>query len=220
MVARATTGTRTEGLRGLSELAARGWTVISSPPGPTDPVCIGHVAVGPTGAFALDVRDWPGQVTVRNDLLRENDRSRDHLVRETVAVVAGLATALPIDLRAQVRPVLVLARDEPLELTAGTLLVCSTGSLVRALTQRETVWSPDHVEFVTALLRARIDPDGAPEVPRARPRRGIAAVPAQRSGPPDHLARAGDRASGQPRRQSLPLGSVANRVRAAFRPRS
>jgi hypothetical protein len=189
---------------------------VLSPPGaePVDDVRIDHVLVGPTGAFALDVRDWPGRITVRNDLLREDDRSRDHLARETVAAVARLATALPIDLRAQVHPVVVLRRDEPLELTARTLLVCSSGSLVRALTRREPVWSRDHIEFVTAMLRARIDPDGAPVVAQARPRR--ATVPLQRTGSPGEPS---GRPGGEPAAPRL-RRQVGSRIRLAFRPRA
>ncbi|MGZ8738470.1 MAG: hypothetical protein ACXWW7_14990 [Nocardioides sp.] len=52
MLGRATTGTRSEGLR---ELAAHGWAVLT-PLGaePADDVRIDHVLVGPTGAFAPD----------------------------------------------------------------------------------------------------------------------------------------------------------------------
>jgi hypothetical protein len=214
MVDRTTTRATPEALSGLRELAAHGWQILSRPDAePAQHVRIDHVVVGPAGAFALDVRDWPGAVTVRNELLRVDERSRDHLVRETVAAAAALATAIPIDLRAHVHPVVVLRRDEPLELTARTLLVCSSRSLVPALTEREPVWSPGHVEFVAALLGARIDPAGAPVLPRVRPRR--ATVPLQRAGSPVEPGRGGGTpAEPRVRRQ------VGSRIRLAFRPRS
>jgi hypothetical protein len=147
----------------LAELERRGWLVMtpdmpwrSDDSDADDGAGVDHVVLGPTGGYLLEVKGWPGRVSVRNDLLRVEERSRDRLLRETVSRTGALAADVPVDLKAHVRPVLLLDRDESLELVSRDVLVCSWPSLVDALVRRPAVWGPQHIAFVAVMLRRRL----------------------------------------------------------------
>jgi hypothetical protein len=201
------TAVRRCGIGVLDALGARGWLVLTPRRRPLteyDEAGVDHVVVGPTGAYALDVKDWPGSITVRNELLRVDERSRDRVVRDTLSLIEELAAVVPGDLRPHVHPVVVLDRDEPLSLTTRDVLVCSWPSLVDALTRRTAVWGPRHVAFAAVMLRGRLDlqgddPAGDDGEEPERPRRASAVIP--------------DRGSAR-------VPALADRLRAAFPPGS
>jgi hypothetical protein len=186
-------------VRRLEALDAREWRVVGPPYSAGE---IDYVAVGPTGAFVVAHQDWPGRITVRNELLREDERSRDRLVQETAAAVEALATALPVDLRTEVHPVIVLIRDEPLVLTTRNVLVCSSASFVPALTRGAPVWGPDHIAFVAAVLHGRLARQATDDLALPRPRRATAQLVSQRP-PQDDAPPAGRFPVPRPRRSGL-----------------
>jgi hypothetical protein len=208
----ARTPTERRGFGALDALEAQGWLVLTPrvrrPATEYDEAGVDHVVVGPTGAYALDVQDWPGSLTVRNDLLRVDERSRDRVVRETVSLVAELAAVVPTDLRTHVHPVVVVDRVDPVLLTTRDVLVCSWASLAAAVTGRPAVWGPGQVAFASVMLRGRLEAAGEASAG-------------------DPYARYHDVVRPRPRRASVPdpraaasAPALADRLREAFRSRS
>lgn len=102
--------------------------------GPKD---VDHLVVGPTGVYALETKNWTGEISVEEDGVRVNGRvpSRPPLqqvyqgaraVRELLEVEAGL--------QLHVRPLLCFAgRDAALEAEVSGVLVCDGGNLLEVL---------------------------------------------------------------------------------------
>jgi hypothetical protein len=78
----------------------------------------GRVVIGPTGVFLLTDHPWAGAVSVHDQELRVDGRSRDLYVGDAVEAAASVAALLPVDLRAHVHAVLCLTRQGGLDLVS------------------------------------------------------------------------------------------------------
>lgn len=96
---------------------------------------IDHVAIGPTGVFVIDPKSW--------------------------AAASAVARLVPSLQEEAFRPVLCLARDENLLTHTAGLTVCTTATLVSALTDRPVVLSSEWLEF----LRFDLDMSTGGEAP-------------------------------------------------------
>jgi hypothetical protein len=135
---------------------------------------VDHVAIGPTGVYVIDSKNWAGRITVAGGALRQNGYSRSWALTsavEAAAAVAGLVPSLPAE---YFRPVLCLTRDEELGESVAGVRVCTTSTLVSALTDGPAVLSQEWLDFLRFELdmstRAAGDPvdHEAPYVPRPR----------------------------------------------------
>lgn len=165
--------------RGLSELG-EGWSMLSSRSDP-DRADTTHdyVLVGPAGLFVIDVHLMPGSISVRNGILRHEERSQAGRVEEVVRAAAALAAHLPMDYRPDVYPVLILMRGDPLLCRSGGALVSSPRVGVAALGQSPVVWTSEQVAYVAAIVRAALDGE-AQAIPEIRRPRRPRSIPAQR----------------------------------------
>lgn len=154
---------------------------------------VDHIVVGPPGVFVIDSKNWSGSIAVRDQVLRQNGRSREAAVAgaaEAALAVAQLTREVPVD---DVYPVLCFARDEPLTGWARDVLVCSTDNVVQMLTTRPDVLTANQRRAVAldldASTRAAVDPAPrrsvtAPARPwRTPPARPAAVAPSRRTRP-------------------------------------
>lgn len=140
----------------LAALAAQGWVLLHDVGWPGRPLAnIDHVVVGPPGVFVIDSKNWSGRVGVERGVLRQNGRAR------TAAVTAaGIAAAAVAELMPGIPPQAVravLAFTEPIPPTAvGDVVVCSTTTIIAALTSQPAHWSSDQVQGVGHHLRREL----------------------------------------------------------------
>ena len=159
-----------------------GWTVlddVSSRGARFTP--IDHVVVGPSGIFVVVAARWQGTVTVVDNVVRHDRQAREADTDQCADAALAVAEVVQaVDAFAEwVLPVLCLERAEPVLDWAVDVRVCSTATLVEALTSLPPVLSPRLVaEAVVALGDGAPGADeDAPTVP-TMPVLSAAAVPA------------------------------------------
>lgn len=137
----------------LAALPAAEWTVFHDIRWPGRRYAnIDHVAVGPGGVFVIDSKNWTGRITVDDDVLRQNGRSREKAVAGAAeAALAIMPAAAVLDVR-NVAPVICFVRDEAIVGWARDVMVCATDNLVTMLASRPRVMSPEEVRTVAQHL--------------------------------------------------------------------
>ena len=136
--------------RVLAQLDPAHWRVLHDVPWPGRARAnIDHVVIGPPGVFVIDSKNWSGSVTVADNVLRQNGRSREKAVAG--AAEAGIAV-LELVPDVPVHPVLCLARDEPFEGWVRDVMLCSTVNLLRMLTTRPAALDPGARSRATAAI--------------------------------------------------------------------
>jgi nuclease-like protein len=164
----------------LAQLPAEEWHVFHDLHWPGRPrVTIDHVAVGPQGVFVIDTREWAGEVTVTEGILRHGGRRRTKVVDQVTSAAASLAGLLPLLQADTVRPVLCFVAPDPVFGWAGDTMVCSTENLLRMLTSRPPVLDELAVAQAGRTLRVALGatassvPSPRPLAPAPRPRRRV-----------------------------------------------
>ena len=138
----------------LDALPKESWTVFHDVRWPGRKFAnVDHVAVGPTGVFVIDSKNWSGSITVSRDVLRQNGRSREKTVNGAAEAALAVAGLTPVVVPQHVHPVLCFVRDEPLTGWARDVMICSTPNLVELMVTRPEVLPP-HI-----LLEARLQLD-------------------------------------------------------------
>lgn len=126
-----------------------------------------HVVVGPAGVWVVDTKNWSGDVTVRDGVLRCAGYRKAREAEAVLDAAAAVAGTLPSQLRGVVRGVLCLAGSgadlEAEPCASGTLVVGAAG-LADLVTSGPPVLDPSQVtEVATALVTTT-----APAVPARR----------------------------------------------------
>ncbi|MFC6287593.1 nuclease-related domain-containing protein [Nocardioides sp. GCM10027113] len=163
--------------RALEALPGGAWTVLHDLgwPGRKHPN-VDHIAVGPPGVFVVDTKNWPGDITVRDGVLRQGGRARATAVAAVRDAAAEVAALVPSLARDAVHPVLCFVSDGPLSGRAGEVLVCSTSNVVATLATRPVVMSDAEARRTASELERALDavasrlapaPEGAPARERA-----------------------------------------------------
>jgi hypothetical protein len=127
---------------------------------------ISHVAVGPGGVVVVDEKDWTGNVTVQNGILRHGGYRCEGDIERLTAACATVTALLAPEHRTSVVGVLcVTTRDMPPEPTAGVYVVgrLHLASLLVDLAPR---LSPLEVADIARELASRLL--GVTPPPRAR----------------------------------------------------
>jgi hypothetical protein len=156
---------------GLGVLPKESWTVFHDVRWPGRKYAnVDHVAVGPTGVFVIDSKNWSGSITVRDNVLRQDGRSRESTVAGAAEAALAVVGVTPVVMPEHVQPVLCFVRDDRLTGWARDVMVCSTANLVEMLTTRPEVLPPHIVSEaclqLDAMLRSATAPVAA--LPRAR----------------------------------------------------
>jgi endonuclease YncB( thermonuclease family) len=128
---------------------------------------IDHVAVGPSGVFVIDSKNWAGTIAVRDNVLRQNGRAREKTVAGAAEAALAIASLTPVVIPQHVLPVLCFVRDEALTGWARDVMVCSTANLVEMLTSRPEVLPPPIAREASLQLDAMVRSATAPAAPAA-----------------------------------------------------
>lgn len=118
---------------------------------------IDHVVVGPNGVFALETKNWTGQVEVRDDRILVDGRSPSRPpLRQVYRAARELRQMLDDGTKILVKvcPVLCFAKgDSDIESDVADVLVCDGGNLVEILQRpRGEMLSPEKIERIMAFL--------------------------------------------------------------------
>lgn len=150
---------------------------------------VDHVVVGPSGVFVIDSQRWTGAVQVRRDVLRRRGRLRKKALGGATPAALAVADLLDEPRQHLVRPVVCIARDEPIMGWGRWVMVCSSGSLVSMLLTQATVLSEDERPALCADLALRFR--AAAVAPGTRPPRrgGHRALSADPPSPAGRLVR-------------------------------
>ena len=141
---------------------------------------IDHVAVGPSGVFVIDSKNWSGRVDVRDGVLRQNGRQREREVAAVGDSALAVAASIPgLDPRL-VHPVLCLVTPDPFVIHSHEVLVCSTTTLVQELLRQPAVLDVPSVRRLSGQLYRTMPSATAPRVsPRQQRRVRQVSAPAQ-----------------------------------------
>src|SRR5687767_11986945 len=90
---------------------------------------IDHIAVGPSGVFVIDSKNWSGHVRVEQGVLRQNRFSKAPTLQNAVAAAHAVAALIPEIDAEHVRAVLCFSGDVADDRADG-VLICSTATLV------------------------------------------------------------------------------------------
>jgi hypothetical protein len=164
----------------LDVLPKESWTVFHDVRWPGRKYAnVDHVAVGPTGVFVIDSKNWSGSITVRDNVLRQNGRSRESTVAGAAEAALAVIGLTPVVMPEHVQPVLCFVRDDHLTGWARDVMVCSTANLVEMLTTRPEVLPPHIVSEACLQLDAMLRSATAPVAAL----QGVRAVAARPSTP-------------------------------------
>lgn len=135
----------------LDELSRRGWTLFHDVRWPgRQRANIDHIAVGPSGVFVIDSKNWSGDVRVIGDVLHQGTRRRE---REVAAAAEAALAVTQLLQGTPATPVLCFVRPEPVDGWARDVMVCSTQNLAAKLVAQPTVLGPDSASRVTTILQ-------------------------------------------------------------------
>jgi hypothetical protein len=97
----------------LASLQTHGWAILHDLHWPGRPYAnIDHIAIGPTGIFVIDSKNWSGDVIVRQGVLRQNGSRRSDACEGAAAATGAVAAFLEPQHRSLVRAVVCLV-DQP-----------------------------------------------------------------------------------------------------------
>jgi hypothetical protein len=117
---------------------------------------IDHVAIGPGGIFVIDSKNWSGDVVVRNQVLRQNGRSREKAVLATAESALAIASLMPGSWAGVVQPVICFAGPSGVSGRARDVLLCTTEDVVALLTTSRRKLTPLQVREGAVLLEAAL----------------------------------------------------------------
>jgi hypothetical protein len=97
----------------LAALQSHGWAILHDLHWPGRPYAnIDHIAIGPTGVFVIDSKNWSGDVVVRQGVLRQNGSRRSGACEGAAVATGAVAAFLEAQHRSLVRAVVCLV-DQP-----------------------------------------------------------------------------------------------------------
>jgi hypothetical protein len=90
---------------GLASLIDHGFVILANRRVPSAHVGVDHILIGPPGVFALEVKEWPGFVSVSGDDIFVDGRQRVGVVDGVLRAAAALEDTLEHELRPLGAPV-------------------------------------------------------------------------------------------------------------------
>lgn len=178
----------------LAPLELDGWILLHDVRWPgRDRANLDHVAVGPGGVVVVDSKNWSGEVTVDDGVLRVGTWRKDHELDAVASAVADVAALLPSERRHLVRGALCLVQhDITARPTSPGVAVVGRGGFAATLRSLPTRLAPADVAEVADTLRTHLLSPPSPG--RRETRRRRTSLPRRRP--------AGRRATRGPRTRS------------------
>ncbi len=165
-----------------------------------------HVAIGPSGVFVIDSKNWSGRVAIEGGVLRQNGRARTTTVTSAEGAASAVADVVPQVPHQCVRAVLTFTAGSPTQ-KIGDVLVCTTETLIATLTAQPTCLAPEQVKALAEEVRKKLTPATDPR------RKGVPAGDAAGSVRDVHRSPRASRSSRRTRRRRVNLvGPVAGLV--------
>jgi hypothetical protein len=113
---------------------------------------VDHVVVGPTGIFAVETKNWPGRVEVRDCVLYRNGRRDDASLRQAIKGAIAIRESTGVRwVDAILACVNSNVTDEPIRLDAVT--VVGSHRLNATITDRPLRLSPEEIERISTQVR-------------------------------------------------------------------
>ena len=143
----------------LAEVERHGWTVLHDVRWPGRRFAnLDHVAVGPGGVVVVDAKNWSGDVTVRDGVLRAGSYRKDDELEGVASAVAAVAALLEPRTRSAVSGLLCLVGHEqpPTPTTAG-VTVLGRDHLVGELLALPPRLTGAQVRRIAGSLRSELD---------------------------------------------------------------
>ncbi len=171
----------------LDTLGQYGWTALHDVHWPGRPLAnLDHVAIGPGGVFIIDAKNWTGDVTLTDGVLRQNGYRRDHELEAVADATAAVTALVSPQHRSAVGGMICLAsQDQPVTWTTTGVRVVGRLQLASHLVGLPAKLSPYDVADLGRLLSGQLGARSSPALltsaslvkPSAkRPPRGARAV--------------------------------------------
>lgn len=90
---------------GLASLIDHGFVILSNRRMPSAHVTVDHVVIGPPGVFAIEVKEWPGFVSISDEDIFVDGRERVGVVDRVLRAASALEDTLEHELRPLGAPV-------------------------------------------------------------------------------------------------------------------
>jgi hypothetical protein len=130
---------------------------------------IDHVAIGPPGILVVDAKNWSGNVTVRDGVLRQNGYARDREVAGVNKAGQDVGGLLQLPWALHVIPVIALAASDVGGATqVQGVTVLGHDELVRWATGLPARLTPGDVLGIASHLRSEMPPASVPLPGRGR----------------------------------------------------
>lgn len=145
----------------LEPLLERGFVLLHDRQIPGSRANIDHIAIGPTGVFALETKHLSGKVEVMQDKLFVSDRLRSNYIEETYREAYAVQVApreLLEPIKATVVPVLCIhgARMPWFDHAVAGVRLVSGAQLERLLGEGPSIFSDEQVQQVATLADRRL----------------------------------------------------------------
>lgn len=121
----------------LSGLPSTEWTVFHDLRWPGRRYAnVDHVVVGPPGVFVIDSKNWSGVVAVKDQMLRQNGRSREKAVVGAAEAASAMSAMVQVVGPDHVYPVICIVGERAVTGRARDVLICSTANVLDLLLSR------------------------------------------------------------------------------------
>jgi len=167
----------------LDTLGQYGWTALHDVHWPGRPLAnLDHVAIGPGGVFIIDAKNWTGDVTLADGVLRQNGYRRDREVEAVADATAAVTALVPPQHRSALAGMICLAgQDQAATRTTQGVRVVGRLQLAGHLVGLPAKLSPYDVADLGRFLSGQLGAKSSPALlttaslvkpPTRRPTRG------------------------------------------------
>jgi len=137
-----------------------------------------HVAIGPTGIFVIDSKNWSGSITIRDGVLRQNGYRREREVAACGDSALAVAALVP-EFASVCHPVLCFVRDEPVQVAVNEVRLCSSPTLLTTIAAGPLVLDATQVRWIEAALQTQLTAKQVKQPTRTRHRTSRRSAPAR-----------------------------------------
>jgi hypothetical protein len=147
----------------LARLEAEGWVILHDLHWPGRPFAnIDHIAIGPTGVFVIDSKNWSGTVEVRDGVLRQNGYARTSECEGVASASAAVSAFLEPRHRRLVAAVLCLVGQSTPSSQPQFAKVVGSEDLSSALERGAARLTSTEVATIGGYLRGLLDGSRSP----------------------------------------------------------